>query len=75
MSMRAVMDRFEEAFAVVLVGPEEVELHIRKEELPEGSQEGSVLLLEFSLDTQGGVRQRKKVEHLLDKLKRKHLKT
>ena len=69
--MRAVIDRFEETYAVLLVGPQEVELHIRKEELPPESKEGSVLLLGFSLDTQGEVQQREKVSSLLNKLKQK----
>lgn len=69
--MRAVIDRIEGAQAVVLVGPQEVELHLRKEDLPVGSKEGSVLLLEFSLDTQGEVQQREKVGNLLEKLKQK----
>lgn len=69
--MRAVIDRFEEAHAVVLVGPQEVELHLRKEDLPRGSKEGSVLSLEFSLDAEGEAQQREKVGNLLEKLKQK----
>nr|WP_319776738.1 DUF3006 domain-containing protein [uncultured Sphaerochaeta sp.] len=75
MNMRAVIDRFEETYAVVLVGPQEVELHIPKEELPPECKEGSVLLMGFSLDIQGEVQQREKVGNLLEKLKRKHLET
>ncbi len=69
--MRAVIDRFEETYAVVLVGPQEVELHIPKGELPPESKEGSVLSMGFSLDIQGEVQQREKVSSLLNKLKQK----
>ncbi len=73
--MHTAIDRFEEAFAEVLVGPEEFELHIHKEELPEGSKEGSVLSLGFVLDANEESLQRQKVKNLLKKLKRKRVET
>ncbi len=69
--MRAVIDRFEGDYAVVLVGDEESKIDIKKEYLPDGAKEGSWLKMSFELDPEGEQGQRKKISTLLEKLKSK----
>lgn len=69
--MKAVIDRFEEDYAVVLFGDDEIKVDIPKILLPEGVQEGSWLNVSFELDQEGKLGQKKKIEDLLDKLKGK----
>ena len=64
--MKAVIDRFEGNYAVVLVGNEEVKIDIPKELLPKGAEEGSWLKFNLDLDPEGTEKQKKKIE---DKLK------
>lgn len=70
--MKAVIDRFEGNFAVVLVGDEEVKIDIPKDLLPKGAREGSWLKIRFELDPEGTEKQKEKIENLLDKLKKKN---
>ncbi len=70
--MKAVIDRFEGTLAVVLVGSEEIQLYVPKDELPAEAVEGSWLTIGFALDQQGEQRQRQKIQNLLDKLKHKY---
>ncbi len=42
--MKAVIDRFREGYAVVLVGDEEVKIDIPQELLPKEAKEGSWLI-------------------------------
>ena len=65
--MKAVIDRFEEGYAVILVGDDEIKVDIPKELLPKGSKEGSWLKFNLELDPEGTEKQKKKIE---DKLKR-----
>lgn len=69
--MKAVIDRFEEDFAVVLLGDEEIRVDIPRKYLPKGSREGSWLTVGFELDPEGEGQQREKIGKLLDKLKSK----
>ncbi len=69
--MKAVIDRFEGEYAVVLVGDKEIKLDIPREQLPEGAKEGSWLKISFELDFEGTKTQEEKIKALLDKLKRK----
>ncbi len=69
--MKAVIDRFEQSFAVVLAGDEEIRLDIPRKLLPAGSKEGSWLDLTISLDPEGERRQRDKIQNMLDRLKQK----
>ncbi|MBS4029858.1 MAG: DUF3006 domain-containing protein [Clostridiales bacterium] len=66
--MKAVIDRFEEDYAVVLFGDEEIKVDIPKKLLPEGVQEGSWLRVSFELDQEGTQKQKEKIKDMLDKL-------
>ncbi len=70
--MKAVIDRFEQSYAVVLVGDEEIRVDIPTKLLPPGTHEGSWLNIRFELDNQGEQHQREKIQGLLNKLKNKH---
>ena len=70
--MKAVIDRFEEDYAVVLVGDEEVKINVPKQLLPKGVKEGSWLKFSFELDPEGTEKQKQKISKLLDKLKDKN---
>jgi len=70
--MKAVIDRFEGTYAVVLAGEEEIQLNIPRQELPAGAEEGSWLTMQFELDRTGEQQQRQKIQSLLDKVKHKH---
>lgn len=48
--MKAVIDRFEENKAVLLVGEEEISIVFPKKYLPQDSKEGDYLKLEISYD-------------------------
>jgi len=65
--VKAVIDRFEEGYAVVLVGDEEIKVDIPRELLPKEAKEGSWLNFNLDLDPEGTEKQKKKIE---DKLKR-----
>ena len=70
--MKAVIDRFEGDYAIVLFGDEEIKVDIPRKLLPPGAKEGSWLNVSFELDPEGEKRQRKKIEGLLDKLRKKN---
>ncbi len=70
--MKAVIDRFEGDYAIVLVGDVEIKLDIPRELLPKSAKEGSWLNVSFQLDPEGENKQREKVSKLLDKLKSKN---
>lgn len=69
--LKAVIDRFEGDYAVVLFGNEETKVDIPKKLLPEGAKEGSWLKVSFELDLEGSEKQKEKIQSLLDKLKSK----
>ncbi len=69
--MKAVIDRFEGDYAVVLFDDEEIKIDIPKKFLPEESIEGSWLKVSFELDQEGTQKQKEKIQDLLDKLKSK----
>ncbi len=69
--MKAVIDRFEGEYAVVLFGQDEIKVDIPKILLPEGSKEGNWLNASFELDIEREEQQRKKIENKLNKLKNK----
>lgn len=71
--MKAVIDRFEGDYAVVLFGDEEIKADIPKKLLPKGSKEGSWLKINFELDKEGTKKQEDKIKAKLDKLKKKGL--
>ncbi len=70
--MRAVIDRFEENYAVILFGDSEIKVDIPRELLPEGAREGDILNVSFEIDPDSTRAQREKIEGLLKKLKEKN---
>jgi len=66
--MKAVIDRIEGDYAVVLFGDAEVQVDIPVGLLPEGVEEGSWLRVSFELDTEGTQGQKEKIKDMLDKL-------
>ena len=70
--MKAVIDRFEGNYAVVLFGDKEIQADIPKILLPKGSKEGSWLNIIFELDEAGTKKQEEKISALLEKLKNKN---
>ena len=69
--MKAVIDRFEGDFAVVLVGEEEIKVDIPRQLLPPGAREGSWLKIDLELDPEGTKKQEEKIRGLLKRLKNK----
>ncbi len=70
--MKAVIDRFEGDYAVVLFGDEEIRVDIPIKLLPEKTMEGSLLTVNFELDQSGEQTQREKIQRLINKLKNKN---
>ncbi len=48
--MKAVVDQIQENLAVVLIEEQDVVLHVPIEKMPEGTQEGHWLRIDFTLD-------------------------
>ncbi len=69
--MKAVIDRFEGDYAIVLFGKDEIKVDIPKKLLPADSKEGSWLNISFELDLEGELKQRERIESKLERLKRK----
>ena len=69
--MKAVIDRFEGEYAVVLFGENEIKVDIPKILLPEDAKEGSWLNINFELDIEGEMKQRERIKNKLERLKRK----
>ncbi|AGB42046.1 Protein of unknown function (DUF3006) [Halobacteroides halobius DSM 5150] len=63
--MRAVIDRFVGDYGLLLVGPEEVELNVPREELPDNVVEGDWLRLDFRLDKKVTIKRSEELEDLL----------
>lgn len=70
--MKAVIDRFEGEYAVVLLGDKEVKIDVLKKHLPSGVREGDWLKVTFEIDRQGTKEQEKKIGSLLERLKNKN---
>jgi len=69
--LKAVIDRFEGSYAVVLIGLEEIRVDLPVKLLPKGAREGSVLDVSLELDPKGEVERRKRIRAKLDRLKNK----
>ena len=50
MSVKAVIDRFEEEWAILLMGEDERRVEVKRQELPDEASEGDWLLLEIEDD-------------------------
>ena len=69
--MKAIIDRFEGDYAVVLFGDEEIKVDMPKKLLPPGTREGSWLKVSFELAPEAAQKQKDKIQGLLNKLKGK----
>ena len=69
--MKAVIDRFEDDYAVVLFGDKEIKVDLPRELLPPGAREGNWLNVTFELNPEGTTKQEEKIRGLLEKLKNK----
>jgi len=69
--LKAVIDRFEGEYAIVLFGEDEIKVDIPKVSLPEGSKEGSWLKVSFELDLEETKSREDRIKSKLDKLKKK----
>ncbi|UNC91976.1 DUF3006 domain-containing protein [Candidatus Contubernalis alkaliaceticus] len=70
--MKAVIDRIESNYAVVLMGDEEIKINIPLDFLPKNAPEGSWLKITFELDAEETKKQEKKISDLIEKLKNKN---
>jgi len=69
--LKAVIDRFEGSYAVVLIGTEETRVDLPVKLLPTEAREGSVLDISLELDPEGEAERRKRIKTKLDRLKKK----
>lgn len=69
--MKAVIDRFEGDFAIILCGKEEIKMEAPKKLLPEKAKEGDCLNISFEIDPDETERRREMVRGMLDKLMNK----
>lgn len=69
--MKAVIDRFENDYALMLFGAEEIKVDIPKKLLPKGSKEGSWMKVTFELDLEETKAREDRIRKKLDKLKNK----
>jgi len=72
--IKAVIDRFEGEYAVLLVGDQGTHMDVPRELLPGEASEGDWLKINFELDREETNRKKKRIEGKLDKLKKKHKK-
>jgi hypothetical protein len=70
--MRAVVDRFEGDYAVLLIEDDEIKVDFPRKLLPDGTREGSWLTVDLKLDQEKTKKQEEKIAKLLDKLKKKN---
>lgn len=71
--MKAVIDRLEGNFAVLLFDEEEIKVALPRQLLPAGAREGSWLTVNLELDQERTQKQEEKIVGLLDKLKKKNM--
>ena len=69
MKIKAVIDRFEGEFAVLLLGNEEFKIDWPHVKLPSGAKEGDILDFELNIDTKGTEKQKEKIKDKLQQLK------
>lgn len=78
MQTKAVIDRFEDGWAVLLVGDDERRLNVPRKAMPRGAREGHWLLVEVEgdslvsavIDKEETARARQRVLEKLEKLRR-----
>ena len=69
--MKAIIDRLEGNYAVVLFGEDEIRVDIPLEVLPYGVREGDVLSVSFEIDMEATRARKEKALSFLEKLKNK----
>ena len=70
--MKAVIDRFEGEYAVVLFGDDEMKVDIPRTLLPANAKEGSWLKVTFETDHDTTRERKERISGFLDKLKNKN---
>ncbi|RCW60321.1 MULTISPECIES: DUF3006 domain-containing protein [Halanaerobium] len=71
--MKVTVDKIEAEKARLLIRPEEkLDFYLPLSELPEGTEEGSILNIEFELNKNEKKAAQKRVGNLLNKLKNKN---
>ncbi|NLJ56550.1 MAG: DUF3006 domain-containing protein [Firmicutes bacterium] len=70
--MKAVIDRFEGNYAVLLFGTKEIKVDFPRELLPAAVKEGTWLKITLEIDKKETAGQRQKISKLLDKLQEKN---
>lgn len=70
--MKAVIDRLEGDYAVVLFGAEEIKVVVPRKLLPPEAGEGTWLEVAFEVDYNETEKRKKEIANLLDKLKKKY---
>ncbi|SHJ72015.1 Protein of unknown function [Anaerobranca californiensis DSM 14826] len=69
--MKAIIDRFEGDYAVLLFKNEEIQVDFPKKLLPEEVTEGDVLTINIEIDRDERERRREAIKTLFDKIKNK----
>ena len=72
--MKAVIDRIEESFAVIIFEEQNIQIDVPVELLPENIKEGTWLNINFSVDDSYTADMYRKNKELLEKIKRKNIK-
>ena len=70
--MRAIVDRFENGYAVLLFGDNETKVDFPVELLPAGAKEGSVLDFDIKQNLDDELQRRDRISKLMEKLKNKN---
>ena len=70
--MKAVVDRFEGDYAILLFGEKEIKVDFPKELLPKEVKVGNWLKITLTIDEKETAQQEKKISKLLDKLQKKN---
>ena len=69
--MKAVIDRFEGDYAVMLFVPDEIQVDIPRRLLPEGCKEGDWFNVIFELDPKEKEERRTRIQHKMEMLKKR----
>ena len=68
MKIKAVIDRFEETKAVLLLGEEDAQVNWPRSFLPKNAQEGDILKIDLQIDTEATPKANAGAESLLQQL-------
>ncbi len=71
MPITATIDRFEGEIAVLLVGPEQTPVNVPRSELPEDADQGDVVRLEGTVDSEETERRRENIQEKIERLKKR----